>query len=244
MGYLSKATLKIWWPVSSVILLLIIVNVVAFAASAFLPHARYDQLLTQFALSPGRLVNQADSFQSEFSILFSFVSHAFLHSDSFHLIVNMFWLYVFGQPLAVRFGAAGDSSAWAKTSGAIIYLAFYLSAAVFSGIAFALVNLSQPVLLIGASGAISAVTAAAIRVTLRRYQPQGLSGGKSLSVFDWKIVLMTLLYIGSNVVLITPFGGALMFGRDPLQIAWEAHVAGFLYGLLMFSFFDRLTTRT
>jgi len=75
-----------------------------------------------------------------------FVSYAFLHSiqDPWHIIGNMFFLWVFGPPLEDRLGR------WK-------YLAFYLAAAAVSGAAHALFTSGPEYPLVGASGAIAGV---------------------------------------------------------------------------------------
>ncbi|MCD6378262.1 MAG: rhomboid family intramembrane serine protease, partial [Planctomycetes bacterium] len=77
--------------------------------------------------------------------LFQFVACMFMHGGWGHLIGNMIFLWVFGNPVNDRLGHVG-------------YLAFYLAGGIFAGIGYVLLSGTAPVL--GASGAISAVTGA------------------------------------------------------------------------------------
>lgn len=78
--------------------------------------------------------------------LHTYLTYAFLHGGWLHLLSNMLFLYIFGNNVNDKMGHLG-------------YLGFYLSGAVVSGIAYVLWQGSNtPVL--GASGAISAVTGA------------------------------------------------------------------------------------
>jgi len=95
-------------------------------------------------------VNQFTSSPYELSpaapYLHAFVTYAFLHAGWLHLLGNMLFLYIFGNNVNDKMGHLG-------------YLAFYLAGGVFAGIAYVLMqNGAAPV--IGASGAIAAVTGA------------------------------------------------------------------------------------
>lgn len=78
--------------------------------------------------------------------LFQFVTYAFMHAGWLHLIGNMLFLYIFGNNVNDKMGHVG-------------YLAFYIAGGIFAGIAYVLMQRgSVPV--VGASGAIAAVTGA------------------------------------------------------------------------------------
>src|SRR5687768_16553676 len=76
----------------------------------------------------------------------AFFSYAFLHADWAHVLMNMLFLFIFGNNVNDKMGHLG-------------YLAFYLAGAVFSGVGYAVTQQgSFPV--VGASGAVAAVTGA------------------------------------------------------------------------------------
>src|SRR3954465_40096 len=74
----------------------------------------------------------------------TFITYSLLHENLMHLASNMLFLYIFGNNVNDKMGHLG-------------YLGFYLAGAVFAGVGYAATS-SQPVL--GASGAVSAVTGA------------------------------------------------------------------------------------
>lgn len=76
----------------------------------------------------------------------TFITYAFLHGGWMHIAGNMLFLYIFGNNVNDKMGQWG-------------YLAFYLAGAVFAGVLYALVP-SQTIPILGASGAIAAVTGA------------------------------------------------------------------------------------
>jgi len=71
-------------------------------------------------------------------------TYAFLHAGFLHLLFNMLFLFVFGPNVEDRFGRAG-------------YLVFYLAGAAAAGLAH---MAAEPASVVGASGAIAAVTGA------------------------------------------------------------------------------------
>lgn len=85
--------------------------------------------------------------------LHQFVSYAFLHGGASHLISNMLFLYIFGNNICDRLGN------WA-------YLAFYLAGAVFAAVGYVPFHNSM---MLGASGAVSAVTGAYLALMPRSH---------------------------------------------------------------------------
>jgi membrane associated rhomboid family serine protease len=79
--------------------------------------------------------------------VYQFFTYQFLHSGWLHIAGNMLFLYIFGNNVNDKMGHVG-------------YLAFYLAGGIFAGAAFVLMSVpgGQPV--VGASGAIAAVTGA------------------------------------------------------------------------------------
>ena len=85
------------------------------------------------------------------------LTHAFLHANTTHLLINMLVLWSFGGVLIAYFG-------WFfEIDGGILFLLFYLSAAIFSSLYSLLKHKNNPYYsAIGASGATSAVVYASI----------------------------------------------------------------------------------
>lgn len=77
----------------------------------------------------------------------TYVTYAFLHGDTLHLIGNMLFLWVFGDNIE-------DAMGHAK------YFIFYISCAVLAGLAHAVLYSDSQGPLIGASGAVAGIVAA------------------------------------------------------------------------------------
>ena len=166
--------------------------------------------------------------------IWTFVSYMFLHADMTHLLVNSLWMLVFGSVVARRLGTTR-------------FLLFSLLCGV-GGIALHLVaRWGDPVPVIGASAAISGQMAGAVRFM---FAPGGVLGGIGgavdprlsapaplMAVFRNKTA-MIFLAVWFALNLMTGLGGVSLNGEQ-VQVAWEAHLGGFLTGLLAFGLFDR-----
>lgn len=164
----------------------------------------------------------------------SFVTHMLLHGDWLHLIVNSVWMLVFGSVLARRMGSAR-----------------FLAISAASAAAGAAANLlwqwgGEFSLLVGASGAISGQLAGAVRLmfaqggSLATLPRQRFETVRALSLGETFRTPAALMFL-AVWFLITIFAGAISFGPpgEEARIAWEAHVGGFLAGLVLFGLLDR-----
>ncbi len=137
--------------------------------------------------------------------LWQFVSYAFLHHDFWHMIGNMFFLYLFGNNVNDKLGNIG-------------YLSFYLAGAVFSGIGYTLVSGGN---VLGASGAVAAVTGAYLVLF-----PQTL-----ITIFYWLFFfgimeVPALYFIAFKMILIDN-----VIARYTPNVAYAAHLAGYAFGI-------------
>lgn len=168
--------------------------------------------------------------------LWTFFSYAFLHADVLHIGLNLAWLIPFGSALARRFGP------WR-------YTAFMLVAAATGALAHLATHPGDAVPMIGASAAISGAMAAALRFIFQQHGPlerwrEGLGTGDAYRVpaaplgatfRDPRFLLFLVAWIGLNLLIGL---GAVSIGEKGQEIAWQAHIGGFLAGLLLFSAFD------
>ena len=80
-----------------------------------------------------------------------FVSYMGVHASWTHLIINSLWLLAFGPIVARRWGST-------------LFLAFFIVCGVIGAVTYLLLNWASPLPVIGASGAISGLMAAAFRM--------------------------------------------------------------------------------
>ncbi|PLP61073.1 rhomboid family intramembrane serine protease [Mesorhizobium loti] len=186
------------------------------------------ELLIRAAFIPVRYSGQYDLDFYAFSSPFTYT---FLHGGWAHLIVNMIWLAAFGSPLANRIGALRFALFFAVTGFAAAFFFFAIHP-----------QTQAP--LIGASGSISGMMGAAARFAFHvdRSSGNGAFAGPLLpfgAVFRSRATL-SFLAVWMVINIVTGVVGFVP-GEDS-QIAWEAHIGGFLAGFLGLHFFDRRQT--
>ncbi|MHC5074245.1 MAG: rhomboid family intramembrane serine protease [Planctomycetota bacterium] len=189
---------------------IIIINVIVFL---FTFAAKYDPR-TQELLSVLR--PWADNFKLKPLDLeiWQFITYAFLHGGFFHIGFNMYFLYLFGNNVNDKLGHTN-------------YVFFYLAGAILSGaghIAFTKWFVSGPffgIPLIGASGAVAAVTGAYLVL-----YPQTLITIIYWFFFIGTIELPALYFIAFKMILIDN----IIVAQAP-EVAYEAHLAGYAFGI-------------
>ncbi len=211
----------------------------------FLTDAEDLRLLLTFAFIPARYdidLVAGGAFPGGFGAdLWTLFSYAFLHADLLHIGVNVAWLLPFGAALARRFGAAR-------------YVAFMLVTAAAGAFAHLVTHPGAMLPMIGASAAISGAMAAALRFVFQADGPLGLrrGGGNGeayrvpaaplvATLRDPRFLIFLAAWIGLNAL----FGlGSVSIGEEAgQQIAWQAHIGGFVAGLLLFNAFDPVAPR-
>ena len=182
-----------------------------------LPEPVDWQVIQQFAFVPAQVFGPAEAqgaLATFATRVVPFVSYAFLHGDLLHLGFNTLWLVAMGSPVE-------------RILGARRFCAFAAVGTVFSALAYGLAHTDSPAPMIGASGAISAMMGAVVRVMFAL-------GNKRGRALQPGLVLFVGIWIALNV-----FTG--VFGIGPTgtaqAIAWEAHIGGFLTGLLLLPLF-------
>jgi membrane associated rhomboid family serine protease len=187
---------------------------------AFIP-SRYSTTLLPDDVLPG-------GFGAE---IWTFVTYAFIHGNWTHLIVNSVWLLPFGSAIARRFGA-------------LRFLGFFIVTAAGGALAYLFVHGGQESAVVGASAAISGTMAGAMRFMFQRGGPLGFWREQNDDAYRVPALPLTRTLREPRVLifLVVWFGINLLFGLIPVgtdqPVAWEAHIGGFLAGLLLFAFFD------
>lgn len=197
------------------------------------PAAAID-FLVAFSFIPARVMESGLGLPGgEGARLWTFVTYALLHGDWAHLIFNTLWLAAFGTAVAWRFGPwrfLGFSAVGAIT-GAALHLGLYPTSVV-------------P--LVGASAAISAHMAAAARFAFLGPGPYiGFQGGGpaayrrpapplGMALRDRRVLTFLGVWLVTNLLFGLFGGGTVTSGA----VAWEAHIGGFVAGLLFFPLFD------
>ena len=166
------------------------------------------------------LAIQEGSYIDVISEVLPFFTSMFLHGGWLHFIGNMWFLWLFGDNVEDRMGH-------------FRFLLFYLAGGFTSGVFQTIHAPISMVPVIGASGAIAAVMGAYfLMYPLAR-----------IKVLFLLVIFPIIFYIPALVFLPLWFMSQVMHIFSPLavssNVAWWAHVGGFLFGMVMVPLLDR-----
>jgi membrane associated rhomboid family serine protease len=238
VGYLRTPSEPIFNVPAVVTAILALLLLVHGAREWVLTQQQDERLLLLFSFIPARydaaVLAQGDVPGGLGAQIWTFVTYALIHGDWAHLGLNAVWLLAFGTPVARRFGALRFIAFFAVTAaaGAAMHLAFHAHAAI-------------P--MVGASASISGFMAASMRFAFQRSGPLGMIGRHDPEAYrvpalplgavlrDARVLTFLAVWFALNLV----FGiGSLSLDGGEQSIAWQAHIGGFLAGLLAFAAFD------
>jgi hypothetical protein len=150
-----------------------------------------------------------------------FFSFMFIHGGFWHLLGNMWFLYIFGDNVEDRLGP-------------LRYFLFYLLCGLISGLSHLALNWHSHVPTIGASGAIAGVMGAYF-ILYPKAKVLTL-----IPVFFFPLFLEIPAYVFLGIWFLLQFLSASAGGSQGGGIAWWAHIGGFLAGMLLLKLFLRL----
>jgi membrane associated rhomboid family serine protease len=230
-----------------------------------LPPLAYLEVLQHFAFVPGRFTYAFDpqrvaeafdtlggveEFRAESARFFlgdgrplwwTPLTYALLHGGWLHVGVNCIWFAAFGSAVARRFGTPR-------------FLFFCAAAALAGAGAHYVTHIAGLEPVVGASAAVSGVMAAAARFVFQPGAPLDERLGFSERIDEAEAYRQPPLALRDIVTnrsavsfLFFWFLANFLFGVVPLPagagvenaaVAWQAHIGGFLLGLLGFRWFD------
>lgn len=196
--------------------------------------ARND-VLFWLAFIPYRFVENVAVPGGFWPLLWTPFTHAFLHAGWEHALLNTVWFLIFGTPVSHRYGA------WKL-------VALFLLSALVGAVAFAATTLPQFSILIGASGGVAGLTGAAVRFIFQPVQVavhpetgERIVLGRRLATISETFRhptarIFTIIWIVLNAAV--PLLPIVMPGMA-VEIAWQAHLGGFLFGFFAVPLFER-----
>jgi membrane associated rhomboid family serine protease len=143
------------------------------------------------------------------NIWFSILASIFFHGSIGHVLSNLWVLFIFGNNIEDAFGH-------------VPYLIFYLLAGLIASGAHILLQPESTLPVVGASGAIAGVMGA-YAVLFPRARVVSIVP----PFFFWPFALPAMLFLA--IWFLSQF----LLAGGGTNIAWEAHVAGFLFGVLV-----------
>ncbi len=169
--------------------------------------------------------------------VWTLLTYAGLHADWTHCCVNCIWLLAFGTPVARRFGTAR-------------FLVLFGGAAIAGALAHVVAYGADFAPVVGASAAVAGAMAASSRFVFQPGAPLGEGfdfaaasdedyRGPAPSVLALFANSRVLAFSGLWLVVNVVFGLlAQPLGATQGPVAWQAHIGGFVFGLLVFDWLD------
>jgi membrane associated rhomboid family serine protease len=145
--------------------------------------------------------------------VWEFITYQFLHASGWqHIAANMLFLYVFGNAVNSKMGNPG-------------YVLFYISGGVAAAIGFTWLN--QDALLVGASGAVAAVTTAYLVL-----YPRSNVTVLYFIFFFWGVVQVpSMILISVKIIFWDNILTPRLMPPGVSNVAYSCHLAGYLFGL-------------
>lgn len=203
-----------------IVVLLVIELLLDQGGSSWQAFANYN-----FAFIPARFGPEVFP-QFPGAAIWSLLTYGLLHAGWLHVGTNSLWLAIFSKPVEHHLGTWRYLVllAVAIIGGALLFLAF---------------NWGKPYILVGISGGVSGLLAAAIPLMYgKRDELYGLDRVRPLRPLEIltnrNALFFTLLWLVVTLVTASSsFTGNQAF-IDKASIAWEAHIGGFVAGLIAF----------
>ncbi len=200
--------------------ILIVLNSCVFLYEMTLGRIGGELFMQNFALVPAKLFASGPTAGQPVPVIATLITSMFLHGGFLHIAGNMLYLWIFGNNVE-------------DAMGRFRFPVFYALCGLIAAFAHAYANRFSTVPMIGASGAISGVLGAYLLLYPRAR-------------------VVTLVFFGFYVrtvqipaMIVLGFWFALQFLNAMLDsgshggVAWYAHIAGFVAGMLLVGVFKR-----
>ncbi len=192
---------------SIVVYTLILINVLIFGYQVSLANFQFAEWIGNWGLVPKELINNPAK------EAIALISSQFLHGNIFHLVGNMWFLYLFGNNIEDQLGH------WK-------FLGFYLICGIVAALAQVATSPTSLVPMVGASGAISGVMGA----YLVRFPRARILSLVFLGIFITAIPIPSAIFLGLWIAGQTIY--AAMANPNLPGVAYLAHIGGFVIGAI------------
>ncbi len=197
---------------------LIAVNVVLFLVELS-QGPGLERFIYMYGFVPARYtIPQIASYFTTGQQLVSLITFMFLHGGFWHLLGNMWSLYIFGDNIEERLGP-------------LRYLAFYMICGLTSGLSHLAFNFNSTMPTIGASGAIAGVMGAYFIL----FPKAKILTLIPIFFIPYFIEIPAFFFLG--IWFVFQFLSAAGSHGQMTGIAWWAHIGGFIFGIIFLKLF-------
>ncbi|NOX98005.1 MAG: rhomboid family intramembrane serine protease [Nitrospirae bacterium] len=207
-------------PIATILLILASTLMFAYQLS---PVAQNKHFTEKFGANPSQIVSQPfkriiyRGVKQRFVLptVATLITSMFLHGSFPHIIFNMLFLWIFGPNVEDKVGP------WR-------FVLFYLLTGTIGTLTHIAVTPHSSIPLIGASGAIAGIMGAYLMLFPRA------------KILCWFILLFRIsAFVFLGVWIALQFWNANTTPKDVIEVAWFAHIGGFLSGFFLIHLFVR-----
>lgn len=201
---------------------LIALNIAVFVFELAIGDKAGNLFVESFALIPERLFSDHHPAGNAVPAVVTVFTSMFIHGGFLHIAGNMLYLWIFGNNIE-------------DATGRLRFIIFYLMCGVFAAYAHAYMNRDSVIPMIGASGAISGVLGAYLLLYPR---------ARVVTLVFFGFYVRTIEVPAMAVLgfwFLLQFLNALLSSGSAGGVAWYAHVAGFISGMLLIGIFKQKT---
>lgn len=200
---------------------IMVVCIIVFVSMQLMPESLSFRLINLYGMVPIRYTNPY--FGLPFDGYLSFLTSLFLHGNWLHLIMNMWFLWIFGDNVEDRMGH-------------VPYLIFYLICGLLATFLQWFFDPFLAIPVVGASGAIAGVLAAYFFI----YPLERVVVWVPILFLPIVIHVPAITFLGLwMLVQLYSATTAMLFGGVAVDVAWWAHLGGFITGSILYRFFLR-----
>jgi hypothetical protein len=181
-----------------------------------------NKFIVTYGLVPARYsVPEIGAYFSNGQQAMAFITFMFLHGGFWHLLGNMWSLYIFGDNVEDRLGP-------------FRYLIFYVLCGLASGLSHLFLNWQSQAPTIGASGAIAGVMGAYLIL----YPRSKILTLIPILIFPLFVEIPAYFFLG--IWFLLQFLSAAGSQAQAGGIAWWAHIGGFVFGIVFLKLFLKI----
>ncbi len=194
------------------------VCIVIFVTMQFLPDTLVFALLNQYGMVPVRYTSHYAGLP--FDGYLSFLTSLFLHGNWLHIIMNMWFLWIFGDNVEDRMGR-------------LSFLIFYIVCGLLATFLQWYFDPTLTIPVVGASGAIAGVLGAYFFL----YPLEQVIVWVPILFIPVIVHVPAIAFLGLWIMLQLHNATATMLFDTTVDVAWWAHLGGFITGAVLYRFF-------
>jgi membrane associated rhomboid family serine protease len=220
----------------AVVMVLAALMILSFVLTLVAPGLAKRVIETAAAVEPIRFMSGSAANGGVLRMTSPLIAHMFVHANIAHLAINTLFFLAFGAPVARRMGAEGAPQRFFRWYASVWFAAFYFMSGILGALAYSAAHTNEASLLVGASGGVSGLLGALVRFAFNRTSLFGPETARISPLWSSPVMVWSSVIVAMNIaagLFGAPFSGG-------ANIAWEAHLGGYFFGLLAYPAIESL----